>query len=106
QNRAPAEPRLKALEAQLFEEPVIVADRKAPFVVVVLEKLGCRTAPATARLTIGAIPHAAHSSCAIKNESRWLARDGVISRISALTMPWATKGSSLTRCSSSARDVS
>ena len=37
QDREPRQPRLEALETELFEEPAIVGDRKAPLVVVVVD---------------------------------------------------------------------
>ena len=43
---APAEPRLKSLEAQLLEQAMIVADGIAPFAVVVVKEIRCRTGPA------------------------------------------------------------
>ena len=44
QDRQPREPGLEALEAQLLEQAPVVADREAPFVVVVGAVLGVESA--------------------------------------------------------------
>ena len=51
QDRQPREPRLKALEHELLEEPRVVGDRASPFVVVVgdVERIGRRPPAARAR---------------------------------------------------------
>jgi hypothetical protein len=60
QDRAPAQAGLKAFQTQLLEQALVVADREAPFGVVVVEKLRCRRAPAATRLAIGADDGCAH----------------------------------------------
>ena len=60
QDGAPAEPGLKALQAELLEQAMVVGHRKAPFLVVIGEKLGRRPAPAAARLAVGSDHRRAH----------------------------------------------
>ncbi len=48
QDRQPAQAGLEALEAQLFEQPRVVGDRKAPFRVVIAPVERCRPAPGAA----------------------------------------------------------
>src|SRR5262249_145388 len=51
---SPAQPGLKALEAELLEQPLIVDDRIAPLLVVILHVLRSRRAPAAPRLAVRA----------------------------------------------------
>src|ERR1051326_7543361 len=60
QDGAPAQSRLEAFEAQFLEQATIVADREAPFGIVVAEELRRGTAPAAAWLFIGADDRCAH----------------------------------------------
>ena len=50
QDRQPREPRLEPLEAEPLVDPALVADRPAPFLVVVAEVLGVGRLPAANRL--------------------------------------------------------
>src|SRR5690606_23030226 len=60
QDRAPAEPRLKPLQAQLLEQSSVVSDGEAPLAVVVVEKLRSGAAPAAAGLAVRADEAQAH----------------------------------------------
>jgi len=52
QYRAPTQPRLKSLQAQLFKKLEFIVYREPPLHVVIVEKRWCRSAPATTRLPI------------------------------------------------------
>ncbi len=45
EDRDPAQARLKAFEADLFEQPPVVGDRPAPFMIVVMEVQLVRAGP-------------------------------------------------------------
>src|SRR6185503_8654932 len=62
EDRPPAQTGLETLEAELLEQPAVVADREAPFGVVIVQELGRRAAPAAARLAIGTGDRCAHGS--------------------------------------------
>src|SRR5580704_1291447 len=67
QDRQPRQARLKALEAQLLEQPHVVGNREAPLCVVIGEVLGSRARPPAARDRVRARQQAvdgrlAHSS--------------------------------------------
>ncbi len=49
---SPAQPGLETLQAQLLKQPPIVADREAPFSIVIAEKLWSRGAPRAPRLPV------------------------------------------------------
>ena len=51
---APAQSGLKALQAQFLEQAVIIADREAPFAVVIVQELRCGAAPAATWLAVRA----------------------------------------------------
>jgi hypothetical protein len=52
---APAQTRLKTFEAQLFEQPPVVAHRKSPFAIVVIEEFRRTAAPAAAVSAVGSL---------------------------------------------------
>jgi len=54
EDRQPAQAGLKAFEAELFEQPPVVADREAPFKVVVVLVGRAGLAPLAARCAVGA----------------------------------------------------
>ncbi len=60
EDRAPAQPGLKSLEAQLLEQATVVADRKAPFAVVIMRKIRCRTGPAASHIAVRPDDRRAH----------------------------------------------
>src|SRR5262249_2621208 len=106
QDGAPAQSRLKAFQAQFLEQTMIVTDRKASFGIVVAEKLRRGTAPAAAQCSTGPTivllicvsMHQGHGAVghAKMDFSRSSTLDGLISRISARTIPSATNGSAFT----------
>src|SRR5262249_41285780 len=49
---APAQARLEPFEAELLEQAKVVLDRKAPLGVMIMRKLGRRSGPAAARLSV------------------------------------------------------
>src|SRR5690606_585536 len=49
---SPTQSGLEPFQAQLFKQTKIIIDRKAPFFIVVVEKLRCCSTPAAARLTV------------------------------------------------------
>src|SRR5262245_59136244 len=73
-DRAPAEPGLKSLEAQLLEQAMIVADRKAPFAVVIAKKIRCRPGPAASRLAVRADDRRAHLPALVDGDQGTMAR--------------------------------
>ena len=66
EDRGPAEARLESLEAQLFEEAMIVLNREATFVIVIGAQFRYRPAPVATQPVFGAgegCCHYAVSSC-------------------------------------------
>jgi hypothetical protein len=53
EDRAPAQPRLEAFEAQLLEQAAVVLDREAPLIVVIRQVLRRGQAPSASQLAIG-----------------------------------------------------
>jgi hypothetical protein len=53
QDGAPAQSGLKTLQTQFLEQAMIIADREAPFGIVIVEKLRCGAAPVAACFAIG-----------------------------------------------------
>src|SRR5262245_34127332 len=62
QDGPPAQAGLKTFKAQFLKQPMVVADRKTPFRVVIVEKLRRISAPAAARFAIGTSNCRAHGS--------------------------------------------
>jgi hypothetical protein len=54
QNGQPRQARLKAFQADLFEQPAVVGHRPAPFMIVVVQIVGQIAVPEAARDTVGA----------------------------------------------------
>ena len=54
QDRAPTQPRLKTLEAELFEEADVVTYGKTPLMIMIIKEFGGSSAPSTTWAPIGA----------------------------------------------------
>ncbi len=60
QDGAPAETRLKALEAELFEQSPVIGNREAPFAIVIGDIIRRRRAPAATREAVGGREEGCH----------------------------------------------
>src|SRR5262245_22318307 len=103
QDGAPAQPGLKALEAQFLEQAPVIIDREAPLGVVIGQEVRGGTAPSAAQLPVR--PRYGRAHMLLRKFRRGSALEGVISRISAFTTFSTTNGSLSTLLCRSFSDV-